>query len=579
MPSRVRPGGGLRGHGRGPVVAWGTIALVSLVAAVLAGLSDGNYMDDDVTHYLIARTAWERPSLLTDEWGRPGFTIPYALVAWIGSTSTGFSAARLLSVAIMAATMGLTWQAARGLRVPYAWATPALLAGMPLYFHLGYTTTTETIAALYAITGTWLLLYRRYVLAAIVLALLPATRHEMIVFLVPVGLWLLWHRRFVAALLLGWAEVAWNLIVWLMHWQPPGGKLPIQRFFSTSEPGMLGYGSPIHYLGRWWDLCGIIIAGLSLAGALWMLRREWRIRRSAALTRPTRALKDCPGTDDSFGASRHPGTTAGQDGGSHRRRIRLMVAGGALGLVGLHTYLYMVNTHLSGGYARFLIPAAPWMAICAAWGAVGLVRMMHALRRPQRDIPPRPASTQSLPRLRLSLRMRWTVGCLLFAAAFAVVPATVPHVSHPIRAVLAGVLLALLVRPRPWLGRVALGLCLVVMLCEWLFLCRPHRLTAEQVLLRDTLAELRAVYPDHHITGSTPWVEYFLGAAVNLPRWHDPLPWDPQKHPVTTLYVLERTHGSGKHDVLESLEHLPHRVVMTKALDGQTHLTVYERLE
>lgn len=46
----------------------------------------------------------------------------------------------------------------------------------------------------------------------------------------------------------------------------------------------------------------------------------------------------------------------------------LIVVGGALAMVSLQSLLYMFNRYASGGYGRFLVPAAPWMAICATVG-------------------------------------------------------------------------------------------------------------------------------------------------------------------------------------------------------------------
>jgi hypothetical protein len=48
--------------------------------------------------------------------------------------------------------------------------------------------------------------------------------------------------------------------------------------------------------------------------------------------------------------------------------VQLLVIGGALGLVAIQTLLYMFNRFASGGYSFFLVPAAPWMAVCACFG-------------------------------------------------------------------------------------------------------------------------------------------------------------------------------------------------------------------
>src|SRR5690606_32818720 len=114
-------------------------------------------------------------------------------------------------------------------------------------------------------------------------------------------------------------------------------RLPIERFFATSDAGILGYGAPWHFVVRWMAVAGIVGVALAVLGAGSVIANAWRggFRRMLS---------------------------------QRQGRVTLLIIGGAFGLVGLHTWLYMFNTHLSGGYARFLIPAAPWTAICAAWG-------------------------------------------------------------------------------------------------------------------------------------------------------------------------------------------------------------------
>ncbi len=518
------------------------ILLIACAAgATLAVLSDGGYMDDDVTHYLIARTAWQRPALFLDEWGRPGFTFPYALVAWIGSAETGFTLARLMSVMLLGVSAWLTYRTAQGLGLKHAWAAGPLLLAMPLVYYTSYTTTTETIAAFYAIAGTLLLLRGRRWAGAAVMAMLPLTRHELIVFLLPVGLYFLWRRDLIAATLLAWAEVTWNLLIWTTNLYPPSGKLPIQRFFSTADAGALGYGYPWHYLLRWIDMSGLVIVALAIAGAvaLWQMQ----IRK--------------PRGYENTGHSKTGTSLLRRQ--TRRDHVTLLVVGGALGMVVLQTWLYMVNTHLSGGYARFLIPAGPWMAICAAAGLSAAAPLWH--------------------KGRITRRAKMPLILLAMTAFIALLPGTVPLVNGAILMGLSGMTLLTLLRPSGWAIRITCGLAAIVIACEWQGLAGPHRLTDDQRLLRQTLADLQSRYPSHYITGSSPWIQYFLDQPVNLPRWHDPLPWDPQHHPLQTLYVYDQTHG--KQWVLDAMAPLPHRLIGQRSHLG-THppyLRIYERLE
>lgn len=522
-----------------PRVGWALACVLAIcaVGAILAALSDGGYMDDEVTHYLIARTAWDRPALWLDEWGRPGFTVPYGLVAWIGSVEAGFTASRLLSVALLGASAWLTYRVARGLDMRYAWSAALLLGAMPLAFFTSYTPTTETIAAFYAIAATFLFSHGRRWAGAAVLALLPLTRHELIVFLVPVGLYCLWRRDWMATVLLAWAEIAWNVLTWSMSLYPPSGRLPIERYFATADAGVLGYGEAWHYVLRWLDLSGTVIVALAVVGALMLGRRMlWMAGRDGSLLRRIAAMA-----------------------ATRRRRVTLLIVGGALGMVVMQTVLYMVNTHLSGGYARFLIPAAPWMAICAATGVEPMVQWWRSGR--------------------LNGGGRAVLILLSILALISLLRVTTPPAIEVALGLLLIVMLWALMRQRLWLVRMTCVLAMGLMVCEWLEMARPHRLNEDQQLLRQTLADLRASRSEHYITGSSPWIQYFLDQPVNLPRWHDPLPWDPRQHPVQTLYVDDRTHG--KQWVLDAMADLPHRQIGERSHPGEDepYLRIYERLE
>lgn len=335
-----------------PPRALAVIASAGVVLGVLALLSDGAYHDDDLTHYLFARDAWRDPSLLLNAWGRPGFTIPYALVAWLGDTATGFTACRLLSAAFTIVTLILVAQTAHALRrevaevgrVERALGTEAAAVGWllatPLFVHLGTTTLTETVCALYLAAGTRALTRGKPSVAAAWIALAPLARHEAIVLVVACAAIFAWRREWRAVLLLGWALVAANTVAAAMGWALPSAVL-----FEGQPDGAAKYGtgSLTFYLVRWVEACGPLLVVLAGAGGVALLR------------------------DAVPGLSRYSRVTWQSDDG--RRLASALIGLGALGYVALQTLLYFRNTHASGGYARFLIPVAPWMALCAWEGA------------------------------------------------------------------------------------------------------------------------------------------------------------------------------------------------------------------
>jgi hypothetical protein len=314
-----------------------SLIIFALLSTLMAVRSDGAWLDDDLCHYEFARAAWQHPRVLLNSWGRPGCTIPYAMVANIGTMADGFRAARLLTTAMAVLTIYLAWQTARKIRVPHAHLVPLIMLLMPEFFGESFTPCTEIPSALYAIAGAYFLACGRHRLAAVCLAILPATRHELAPFLIPVGLWFLWRRDLVAALLLGWFEATWAAIYWHIS-----ERQPILRYFTAQDSTLYGSGNFYHYLLNWLKMAGIIAVILCLAGAYAIVLHESYAAKSRRWNRP--------------------GATG------RRARMRLLVVGWTIGLVVLETILYAFNRFASGGYSTFLVPAAPFMALCACYG-------------------------------------------------------------------------------------------------------------------------------------------------------------------------------------------------------------------
>lgn len=474
--------------------AWLAACAPQLVlACALAFASDGVYHDDDLTHYLMARWSWTDPVYLLHDWGRPGFTIPYAAVAWVGDYACGLRASRFLSLAIALASALLACATARALGVRRAWLAGPCLLAMPLYFRLSYTMLTETVCGLYLIGGSWLLASGRPRRAALVLALAPLARHEAVVFLALACVCFGARRDWVAIALLGWAEAAWNVTGALgWYWM-----LPIRRYFEAKPILGYGEGGTFHYALMWGLVATPVLAAASLAGAALVLRRVATVEATVtgAPRSPLRRLIDRLAEPRVGGA--------------------LLVAGGALAMVLVQTALYARNTYASGGYPRFLVPAGPWMAALAALAIDVLLDM-------RRGGPSRAARG-------VALTVALAVALLPLARAHA-------HDAHGmIRGLYHGVsgecldrlalpfaALGLACAARP--GRRMVGAFLAVGLAwvaiEWggslerLSLNERQRAVADAVAAAQRDAAHKGVAPDVWCSyPSSPWVAYFAQRA------------------------------------------------------------------
>lgn len=305
---------------RDPYAGLAVVSLgLGLAATVVVGLlSAGVYHEDDLTHFLVARRVGADARYLLYPWGRPGFTVPYALPAMLGSAAEAMKTCRLLSAIVSAATAWLAYLAARQLRIRHAWLAIPLIYLQPLFTRLASTTLTETPLALYFAGATWLLLRGRTTASAALIALAPLTREEAIVIL-PVWALALWQRggRWWDYPLMLWALAAHNIAgyVWL-------DTMPMARWFKPQRGDAYGHGTPLTFVPRLIEAAGPTVVTLALLGVR-------RLRE-----RPTGWV---------------------------------LIAAPAVYFLA-ETVIFMHGAFASGGYARFLVPIAPWLAILAAAG-------------------------------------------------------------------------------------------------------------------------------------------------------------------------------------------------------------------
>lgn len=283
----------------------------ALAALCCALLSDGVHHDDDLQHLQLARWSAQRPEYLLDEWGRPGFTVLYALPAQLGWTF-----ARIFTIGLSALTAWLTYRIAAGCGLRFAEYTPALFWLQPAVFTASMTTLTEPVLALYWTAAAWFFMRRAFARSALLVSLCAVTRHEAIL-LLPV-----W---WIAMVLRGrsWREWSWvffvpalyNGLAWLFVAQTPA------QLFSVLQPTQeYGSGGWLAMLARWAMAAGPAQLALALSGVPWLWQR--------AAARPWAA------------------------------------AGGLY--FAAHTVFFRFGLFASGGYERFLMPLGPLVAVAAA---------------------------------------------------------------------------------------------------------------------------------------------------------------------------------------------------------------------
>lgn len=448
-----------------PAAAAFTVAGLVLSIA-MALYSDGVHHDDDLVHLQFARWSFEYPEYLLHEWGRPGFTLLYAIPAQLGWT-----AARIFTGVLTALTGWLAFLIARKQGVPFAAIVPALFWLQPMTFTLSYTTLTEPVLAFYLTMAMWLLLRRWYVASACVISMTMITRHEAALFLV---LWAatLWKYRapFVSYPLLLWAPFVHNVLSALFLW-----AAPLLLFFDPEPTKQYGSGAWYSMPARWLLAAGIGPVILSCVGAPANLRRP---------------------------------------GGP------LWIACGLSYLVA-HTVLFRYGLFATGGYYRFLVAIGPIVAVAAAEGLGFWYRAICEMFRGAGAAAGRSvlAATAACIAIfafwvdwELPVWMDWLRNWSRMGAA----------------ALIAACILSGLATLTPWpLLRASVGVVPLSLLaiCIWqpvlgrgveqpFTQAAPLRLTPEQLILRDGCAWLRSHDADRRrLVSANAWVFEFTGRS------------------------------------------------------------------
>lgn len=376
------------------------VAACLLVTIFLGLLSNGVHHDDDLTHYLFARWSATYPGYLLHVWGRPGMTVPMALVSWLGDREVGWHAARYLSSLVSAAAALFAAGYARRIGLRPAWPVVLFCYGQPYFAMLSYTTLTENFTALYLSAALWLVAGGRTLAASAVFSLALLTRHEAIIFL-PVWALVVWmaaasrRARWQGWALCLWAPVVHNVLhAWVFDTWPfvvflrPGGST---EYLPQTWPS---------YLPHALLATGPVVAALAAAGAWTLLvRGRWQAPVLAGLFFASHAAIMALGVYASGGYARFMVAVApltavlawagwnaifAQDGADAHRGVARALATGAwlFGWIACELVLAGGNVALPAAMPGFLTRTLVLTLLLAAWGAVvwRLPRRRHMIR-------------------------------------------------------------------------------------------------------------------------------------------------------------------------------------------------------
>lgn len=246
--------------------AW--LAALAIAGTSLALLFPDSYQQDGGTHFLFARDAWWNHRLFVDVWGRPLFTLIYALPAL-----AGYLPAKLLTVVVCVAAAWQCWRWAEDEGLARAELAIPFFALQPSLMLLASDTMTEPLFALVLVAALRLRRRGRLREAMALASLLPLARPEGFFVCVLWGVWTLADVRGGSAMwararglpLLAAGVAAWWLAAllithdplfivhnWPPNWAPTGatyGVAPWSAYWTLRYEIVARYLAPIFAAG------------------------------------------------------------------------------------------------------------------------------------------------------------------------------------------------------------------------------------------------------------------------------------------------------------------------------------------
>ncbi|MCS6904610.1 MAG: hypothetical protein RML72_11380 [Bacteroidia bacterium] len=316
-------------------VLCGTLSLI-LISFTRATLGSG----DTIEHYLIARYAFEMPSLLLDHWGKPLFTAcsaPFAI--W------GFKGIQLFQVINVALTVRLTIQVARYLKLKFLFMVPLIMYGATEYFQSQISGLTELFFAL-LLSLSFYLWFKNYLVASLVVtSFLPFARSEGMLMIVLWTAFLIINKNWKYVPYLATGNVFYGLL---------GAIFKNNLFwYFTENPYAIhnpnyGSGKWYHYLLGLLNALGVPNYIFLWLGILWLL--------IALFHKPYL---------EKF---------------RYKSFIYFIILGIFVGFITAHTIIWVTNIHVSFGLLRVFNAIMPCLAIIGLIGINGLYLILSEIK-------------------------------------------------------------------------------------------------------------------------------------------------------------------------------------------------------
>jgi hypothetical protein len=241
------------------------LALIVIHCMFAAGIvisSEGTFdPGDGILHYQISRFSWESPELFLHHWGKPFFTLVSSPFAQFGLAGTAF-----FNILCAAFSAWFAYLVSRHFKLSFSELAIPFLFFAPVYFPALNSGLTEPFFGLMVILPVYLLLKKKYALAAILLSFLPFIRSEGFLIIPFAGLYLAYHRKWVYLPLFGFATIAYSIAGYFFHYHDffwISNKNPY-----SAKDNVYGSGSLEHFFIKYDEILGLSLSILFVSGVL-----------------------------------------------------------------------------------------------------------------------------------------------------------------------------------------------------------------------------------------------------------------------------------------------------------------------
>ncbi len=219
------------------------LLIIAIVLGILQWLSTGiSGETDSITHYQIARYAFQHPEYFLSHWGKPLFTILSSPMAQFGYT--GAIAFNLICGLLSA---WLAYLVAKRLEYPHAWVAIIFTIFTPVYLFIMYTSLTEILFSLVLVLAIYFFISKRFIWSAVIISLIPFARTEGMMFVILFIPALIWMKQYKALPFLFTGFVVFSIAGWPFYHD--------LLWFFTQMPYGSG-GSELYGSGSFWFYFG-----------------------------------------------------------------------------------------------------------------------------------------------------------------------------------------------------------------------------------------------------------------------------------------------------------------------------------